>query len=221
MIILDEERQKLLLLILILFWRKRSPGLGAEVIPNRPLIRQQRCCDPAGQRNEYSWAPEGRGVSPLSMFDVPPMRSGKGKQLFRASCFFKPVEAWLHRNSIALPWWSTLPSTHPSGNASAPCCHIKSASPNLELQSSRKFTTSRKYTVCGALGATGGRVCARFPTAAKPVGTWTFVSFRDGFSLTEPTCIAPINSSSVQTPYPLQLSPPLPPRTFPLKPPTT
>ena len=67
----------------------RSPGLGAEVILNRPLtlIRQQRCCDPAGERNEYSWAPQGRGMFPLSMFDVPPMRLGKELQLFRASCF--------------------------------------------------------------------------------------------------------------------------------------
>ena len=65
----------------------RSPGLGAEVVLNRPLtlIRQQRCCDPAGERHEYSWAPQGRGMFPLSMFDVPPMGSGKELQLFRAS----------------------------------------------------------------------------------------------------------------------------------------
>ena len=78
----------------------RSPGLGAEVILNRPLtlIRQQRCCDPAGERNEYSWTPHGRGMFPFSMFDVLPMGSEKELQLFRASCFLTQL-----RHGYTLP----------------------------------------------------------------------------------------------------------------------
>ena len=95
----------------------RSPGLGAEVIPNRPLkgIRQQHCCDPAGERNEYSWAPQRRGcsLSQCSMFRP----WGRESTALSSELFFNAVEAWLHPSSIDLPWWSTPPSTHSFSNS--------------------------------------------------------------------------------------------------------